>query len=599
MSLDETIYLEGKEMTIGDVIAIAEGHRKVDFRQKVWDDISRFREGLIQHLHEFPRTPIYGVNRGCGDLLSSTLKKEEWEEYLEAFEKHQQDPENVQKEKEREEAFRKYLAALEDYQIRYIKAHNCGTGYPFPIEVVRAAIVIRLNSFAKGHSAVRPETCRLMISMLNRGLSPWVLEEGSVGASGDLVPLAMIGAVLLGMPEAKAYYEGELLSAPEALSKAGLKPTRLGTKEAMALTNGSNFIAALAVFAVRDAEILLASASVSAALSLEAIRGEKTAFSHNIAEARQHEGQIYIAAQMRRLLEGSRRMSVEAQKIPYPGQITSEERYNIEKAAISCGSQLGDSLKRLIEGSNVTRERIHDRYSFKAIPQVHGAVYEAIKKVREVISIEINSATDNPLFFENEEGDYRAESGGNFHGQPLALVIDYLKAALTGLALITDKRTFSMLDRAQSFGLPGDLAADSGRGDTGLMLAQYAGAARAAESRILSTPASIMSISTAANQEDFVSMGLVGALHLRKIINNTQIVVAIELLCALRALQMTYDYLPPELRQFGCGTNSIYDMLNTRLPKVIEDQYIRTDMEEIIKLVKSGELVRSVEGVLK
>ena len=542
MAEKKKVTLDGEHLTIEDVINVAENGCKIDYSEEIWKKITEFRNGLEKQLREHPEIPLYGVNRGCGDLKDTEITPEH----------------------------------LEDYQLRYMKAHNCGTGNPFSIEVVRAAMVIRLNSFAKGHSAVRPETCKLMIEMLNKNVTPWVLEEGSVGASGDLVPLTMVGAVLLGFPEAKAYYKDKLLSAPEALKTANLKPIKLQAKEAMALTNGANFIAALSVFAIRDSERLLKNASISAALSLEAIRGEKDAFSEFIAEARKHEGQIKIAAQMRKLIDGSKRTSPDAQKYKF------SQSANFPAAQKDKVHETG-------------KERVQDRYSFRCIPQVHGSVYDAIEKLRDVVSIEINSATDNPLLFKDSDGTYKTNSGGNFHGQPLAVVIDYLKIALTGLALITDKRTFSMLDKTQSYGLPQDLAADPTHGDTGLMIAQYAGAARAAESRVLSTPASVMSISTAANQEDFVSMGTIGAIHLHKIIHNVQIVVAIELLCALRGLQMTCDLLPQNLRELGKGTKKVYNLLNKLLPPITEDQYLRDNMEKIIELVRKGSIVEALE----
>ena len=535
--MSNTVYLNGETLSIHDVINVAENNYTVEFPKGILEKISEFRKGL----EEYGRNhKIYGYNTGCGDLIDVDITPQ----------------------------------SLKEYQRRYIMAHNCGTGDPLPPEIVRAIMVIRLNSFAKGYSAVRAETCQLMMDMLNKGVSPWVLEEGSVGASGDLVPLAMIGAVLIGLPEAKAYYKNKLMSALGALRKANLASISLAAKEAMALTNGSNLIAALAVFAVRDAEKLLKNASISAALSLEAIRGEKEAFSEFIAEARPHEGQKRIAAQIRKLLEGSKRTTIDAQKYRF----SEKENFNAAQK------------ERIYETG---KERVQDRYSFRCIPQVHGPVYEAIQKVKEIVSIEINSATDNPLLFKDDtDGTYKAKSGGNFHGQPLAVVIDYLKIALTGLALITNKRVFSILDKFQSYGLPQDLAADPSGGDTGLMIAQYAGAARVAESRILSTPASIMSISTGANQEDFVSMGSIGALHLRKIIYNTQIVIAIEFLCALRGLQLTsYDSLPENMKALGKGTSEVYNFLNNELPPVGKDTYLRNDIEKVIKLVRSGKLV--------
>jgi len=535
MKSHEIVCLDGSNLSIEDVIAVAEHGARVDLQEKTWAYLQEFRTGLEKQLVEHPEIKIYGTNVGCGDLKDVGISTEQFE----------------------------------DYQIRFIKAHNCGTGKPLPEKTVRAIMIIRLNSFARGFSAIRPETCHLMIDMLNKGVNPWVLEEGSVGASGDLVPLAMIAAVFLGLPEARAYYKGELMSAPDALAAAGLKPTRLGAKEAMAITNGSSFIAAIGIFCLQQGENLLKTASITAALSLEAIRGEKDAYSRLIVENRPHHGQLVIGKQMRRLIEGSKRTTLEAQKIAFPGQY-----------------------------SHTVCERVQDRYSFRAVPQVHGAAWEALIKMREILTIEINSATDNPLFMKRDNGVYFARSGANFHGQPLATVIDYAKLALTSVALITNKRVFSILDRAQSYGLPQDLAADPEGGDTGLMITQYAASARAAESRILATPASVSSVATAANQEDYVSMGSIGAIHMLKSLYNLEIIIGVELLIAVRALQMTSDNLPEELNVLGKGTEPAFLFANEKLPPVTEDHYLRFDMEKAVEIIRSKDLLNLVSKSL-
>ena len=554
MNIKKEIDLTGENLKIEDIVAIARNGYKVVIPPNIVKRIEHFRRGLEEVIKRNPNKSFYGITTGCGDLKDARLKKKEALDFI-------NNP--------TDENFTRYMVALEDYQERYIKAHNCGTGNPLPEEVVRAAIAIRLNSFAKGYSGVTLELVKLLEKMLNKNVTPWVLEEGSVGASGDLVPLAMIGATAMGFENAKAYYDGKLLSAKEALKQAGLTPIRLKAKEAMAITNGANFIAAIAALSIKDSETLLQNATIALALSLEAISGEIDAFSDFIVNARPHNGTKKVALDVRKLIDGSLMMSKDAQKI----------RYKIESGK---------------EGRDYAR--VQDRYSFRCAPHVHGAAYEALWKLREIIEIEINSATDNPLI-EEKNGEYRIYSGGNFHGQPLAVPIDYLKIALTGVSLISNKRIFSLLDRSQNFGLPADLAMDKEGGDTGLMIAQYAAAARAAESRIMSTPSSIMSISTAANQEDFVSMGMNGALHLRKVIHNTQIVISIEILTALRAIQIAKEMLPENLTQLGRGTSILYEYLNNILPKPEKDTYLRTDIERVYELVKSGELIKTVEKI--
>ncbi|MBN1885853.1 MAG: aromatic amino acid lyase [Candidatus Krumholzibacteriota bacterium] len=535
--MSDTVHLDGKSLAIEDVLDIAAGRKRAVFARGVETKIARFRQGLERQLVERPDIRMYGINVGCGDLKDTDISP----------------------------------AAFEEYQERYIKAHNCATGRPISVEAARAMLVVRLNSFAKGHSGVRPETCRLMLEMINRDVVPEILEEGSVGASGDLVPLAMVGAVMLGLPQAKAYHEGRRMSARRALEAAGLEPIRLGAKEAMAITNGTTFMAALGIFALRDAERLMETATAAAALSLEAIRGEKDAFATLIHNARPHPGQKRTAAAIRRLVAGSRRMTAVSQRYRW-------------------GNGEEDARPDTDHIHETGRVRVQDRYSFRCVPQVHGPVLEAIDTLRDVLSIEINSAVDNPLVTVDRRGRFRSVSGGNFHGQPLAVAFDLLKLALASAGLLSNKRTFSMLDRFQSYGLPQDLAADPAAGDTGLMLAQYAAAARAAESRVLSTPASVTSISTSANQEDFVSMGSIGALHLGKVIYNTQVIVGVELLCALRALQMSEGWLPEKLRGLGKGTTPLYRYLDALLPPVDGDHYLKTDIDAVVAEVRAGTL---------
>ncbi|RMG84823.1 MAG: aromatic amino acid lyase [Bacteroidetes bacterium] len=537
------VRLDGKTLTLEALIDIAEKGRKVEFPVHVKEHIKACRQLLEDQIQNRPDIAIYGTNRLHGDLKDLEISPD----------------------------------IIDQYQEKYAAVHNCGTGKPLPVKTARAIMAIRLNSFAKGMSGIRLETCELMLDMLNTGVTPWILEEGSVGASGDLVPLGMMLATMIQMRGARAYYKGKLMSARKAFKKSGLSEKYAGytlkAKEAMGITNGSNFIAAVALFAWRDAMTILKTASIAAALSVEAVRGEKKAFSTIINEkSHRHRGQIVIARQMRALLKGSKRTTPEAQKHPFTG-------------------------------TRPGNERVQDRYSFRAVPQVHGAAWEALQKLADTLETEINSVTDNPLFdfrhTDKNTGGILFASGANFHGQALATVIDYAKIAMTSVGLMSDKRAFSMLDHRLSYGLPPDLAYDTSSGDGGLMITQYAGAARAAENRILSTPASVMSLSTAANQEDFVSMGSLGAVHFTKIIRNLQIILGVELLCATRALQMTYDKLPKRLRKLGAGTQKALDFLSQQEQldtgeAVWRDHYLRKDMKRATRIVKSGALVSAV-----
>jgi len=520
MIKNKTLYIDGNSLTVKDVYTASVNRLKVELTPEARTAVSRCREKLLKQIENNPYEKIYGVNVGVGNLKDTFI-----------------DP-----------------CEAATFQGKYIKSHSCGTGEPLPSPVVRAMMIIRLNSFAQGVSAMAPETVELLEAMLNNDVIPVVLTEGSVGASGDLVPLSMIAGVMIGLPEAHAWHNGELLRAPEALQAAGLAPVKLGFKEAMGLTNGTNFMSANSVFASVEAHNLLELANLAAAFSTEAIRGEKDAFSEFLASKRQHEGLVYVAKEIREHLEVSLRTTPAAQKVCFTGQSPAS-----------------------------ATERVQDRYSYRAVPPVHGAAWEALQKFDKVLEIEINSVTDNPLFEDCSAG-LKFHSGSNFHGQPLANVIDYLKLSLTSLSLISDKRSFSMLCKHLSFGLPSNLAVAPEKGDSGLMLAQYAGAARAGENRVLSNPASVMSLSTSAGQEDFVSMGSVGVLHLLKVLDNLKTVLSVELLCALRALQMTNNkpgFLVGELATLGKGTGALFEELNKLLPLPDGDTYVANEMETL------------------
>ena len=521
------ITLDGKHLTIEEIYEVAYNNARVKLSDESIEKIKNLRSKLDLHLQRRPHVKIYGLNTGCGDLKDTDLS----------------------------------IKVLEKFQENLIKSHSCGSGKGVPLPYVRAMMVLRLNAFARGHSGVSYELCKVLCDMLNNGVVPYVLEEGSVGASGDLVPLALIAATIIGLPEAQAYYQGNLMSSVEALKKAGIQPIKLKPKEALALINGTNLITAYASLDFIELENIFKHFLIASALSLEAIRGETRAFNKELFDLRPHYGSVFVADKIRYLVEGSKRMSEEARAVMFPYQ-----------------------------SSESVGERIQDRYSFRAIPQVLGSAYEALMKLKETLNIEVNSVTDNPLFFEDEKGDFYALSGANFHGQPLAVVIDYVKLAFTSVGLISDKRSFSILNKCLNFGLPPNLAVNPSLGESGFMIAQYAGAARAAENRVLSTPASIMSISTSANQEDFVSMGALSAIHLHKMVHNLKVISAIELLIALRSLQISYEWLPEDLRKLGKNTQLIYEYLNSKFDTPSGDVFLQSYLEKMIEIINSQEL---------
>jgi histidine ammonia-lyase len=389
---------------------------------------------------------------------------------------------------------------IRELQVNLVRSHAAGVGEPLPAVEVRAMMVLRANSLAKGYSGVRPDVIDTLCEMLNRGVTPFVPSQGSVGASGDLAPLAHLALVLIG--------EGECLDekasripAAAALRAAEIKPLVLEAKEAVSLINGTQAMLAVGTLALLAAEVLVDSADVIGALTLDALHGTDVAFDERIHQARPHNGQLTTAANLRKMLEGS----------------------EIRKSHADCA-------------------RVQDAYSLRCIPQVHGAVRDTLAHCRETFEIEINSAVDNPLVFVKDsaipEGDVL--SGGNFHGEPLAFALDFLAIALSALAGISERRIERLVNPALNEGLPPFLAVGAGL-NSGFMMPQVTAAALVSENKVLAHPASVDSITTSGNKEDYVSMGMTAALKLKRVVDNTRNVLAIEAMAAAQGL----DFLAP------------------------------------------------------
>ncbi len=378
---------------------------------------------------------------------------------------------------------------LDRLQRNVVRSHAAGVGEPLARDVVRAMMLIRANVLAKGLSGIRPLVAERLCEMVNRGVTPVVPSQGSVGASGDLAPLAHIALVLIG--EGEAEFDGVNLPGGEALARAGIEPVELHPKEGISLINGTQAMLAVGCLEVEAADILTGTADVICALTLDALRGTPRAFDARIHDARPHPGQKESAARLRRLLEGS----------------------EIRMSHIGC-------------------RRVQDAYSLRCAPQVHGAVRDALAEARRVFAIELNAATDNPLIFGDE-----IFSGGNFHGEPLAFQLDFLAIALSALAGISERRIDRLVNPALNEELPPFLAGHAGL-ESGLMMTQVTAAALVAENRVLAHPASTGSITTSGNKEDFVSMGMTAAAKLQRIVRNTRAVLAVEALAAARALDL-------------------------------------------------------------
>jgi histidine ammonia-lyase len=430
---------------------------------------------------------------------------------------------------------------LDQLQTNLIRSHASGLGSALPVPVVRAVMLLRANVLLRPTSGVRPELAEALIAMLNAGVLPLVPEQGSVGASGDLAPLSHIGLALMGEGQVVTS-SGALGPAASALSAAGLEPYRFAPKEGIAFINGTQAQTALLALMVHDAMVLWRTAVGAAAMSLEALRGTPTPLDPRIHEARPHRGQIRTAALMRALLESS--------------EIRESHREN--------------------------DPRVQDAYSLRCAPQVLGAVADAIRFAEETVMVELNASTDNPLVFEN--GD--VISGGNFHGQPVAQALDILALTLTTLQAIAERRVERLVNPDLSQGLPAFLTEDPGL-CSGLMMVQIAAASLVAESRSLAMPASIGSIPTDANQEDFVPMGMAAAFKAGRILTNAQRVVAAELLCAAQGLEFLKPLVP------GKGVADLYRRIRHLSPPVLPltaDRPPAPDLERVALAVASGEL---------
>lgn len=428
-------------------------------------------------------------------------------------------------------------------QKNIIMSHSCGVGEPLPQEVVRAMMLLRANSLAKGYSGVRLEVVELLLNMLNSGIHPVVPCKGSVGASGDLIPLSHIALAMIGLGEVE--YNGQVIPSKEALQKAGLRPVTLTAKEGLALINGTQYMGALGCLAVCDALDLLEAASIAAAMSFEALEGIPSAFDPRVHELRPHQGQRVCARLMLRLLKGS----------------------------------------ELLERKK--HKRVQDAYTLRCIPQVHGASLDAINYVKGVLETEINSVTDNPLIFP-EGGD--VISGGNFHGQPLALALDFLAIAVSELGNISERRVERLVNPSLNGDLPPFLTKNGGL-NSGLMLLQYAAAALVSENKVLSHPASVDSIPTSGNQEDHVSMGSIAARKVRTVVENVSWVIAAEMFAASCGM----EYIS---HQVGQGTGIACHLIQERVPHHEDDQILYKDLNKVYDLLISGLITREVERVM-
>lgn len=499
-----TVYLDGKSLTLQDVVNVARKGYKVEITPEAKKLVKECAKAVLEWADE--GRVVYGITTGFGDLSTVVIPRD----------KCRQLQENL------------------------LLSHSCGFGEPYPEDVVRAIMLLRINTLSRGYSGISLETLQQMVDYLNLGIHPVVPTQGSVGASGDLCPLSHVAITLIG--HGSVVYQGKTMPASEALVKAGMKPVELQPKEGLALNNGTTVMNAVAALCVVDGINMEKNADIAASMSAEALHAVPYAFDRRTHDLRPQVGQGIVAENMRRLLEGSE--IVEAYK----------------------------------------KDRVQDAYSLRCLPQVHGASRDAIAYVKEKIEIEINSVTDNPIIF-HKDGD--AVSGGNFHGQPMAMAMDFFGIAAAEFANIAERRVARMVDHKLS-DLPPFLVSDSGV-NSGFMIPQYTAAALVSENKVLAHPSVVDSIPTSANQEDHVSMGGYSARKARQILNNTNRVIAIEMVNAAQGMDFRAPLKP------GKGSGAAHAEFRKHVPFYEKDQFMQPLLLKSLELVESGAIVEAVE----
>ncbi len=499
-----TVEMDGDSLTIEDLVKIARFKEKIKISDTAKEKIKRSRK-IVERMFR-NKEVAYGTTTGIGELARILLTEKQ----------------------------------AKDFSKNLIYSHAGGYGEALEEEVVRAAIASRINVLCKGVSGVRIEVVEFIAEMLNRGITP-VMYPASVGACGDLAPLAQ--AMLVPIGEGEAFYKGVRLKGREALKKAGLRPINYEIRDGLAVINGSNLITGLAALEIYDTERLIKTSEISAAMTFEALKAVTMAFSDEIFRVRGFEGGIECAENIRRLIKGSKIL--------------------------------------------VKQDRVQDAYSIRSTPQVVGAIKDALKFVRRQVEIELNAGADNPLFIP-DEGNGKYFAGANFQGTPVALPLELLGMGITTLSVIAERRINRLVNPNLNVGLPAFLINNAGI-NSGIMIPQYTAAFLVNENRVLSTPAAIGSISTAADQEDFVSMGTNTALKTKKIIENTSAVIAIELLSAAQALDLRGG-------KPGNGVKAAYDVVRKNVKFLDRDRPLYPDIEILTGVVRKGKILKRVEN---
>lgn len=501
------IRINGNDLTIEEVVAVARHRETVELDPAAFGAVEKSHAFVERLLSE--NRVVYGITTGVGELSTTHISPDQ----------------------------------AEALQLNLIRSHATSVGEPFTEDVVRGIVLLRANALAKGYSGVRRELIEYLLTLLNRGVFPYIPCKGSVGASGDLSPLSHLALVVVG--EGECVLDGKRVPSSKVLSENGIQPLTLKAKEGLALINGTQVMASLGCLVTHEAALLLHNAQIAGAMSLEALMGTSKAFDGKIHSARPHPGQMSCAANLRRIVAGS-----------------------------------------AIVASHKDCFRVQDAYTLRCMPQVYGAISDTISHARQVLTVEINSATDNPLVFPDEE---EVISGGNFHGEPLAFVMDFLGIALSEIANISE-RTIDRLVNPHVSGLPPFLATETGL-NSGFMVAQYTAAALVSENKVLAHPASVDSIPTSAGQEDHVSMGTIAARHAWEILKNVEHVLAIEMLVAANGIDFR-EHAPGE------GTGAAHRVIRSHVSHMERDRVFYPDIEKVRDLITRGEIVKAVEDAI-
>lgn len=511
------LTISGTELKVDDVVDVAHG-RTVTLDPAAYAKIERSRQAVEKLVAQ--EEVVYGITTGFGRFKDKIISGDQ----------------------------------VKKLQVNLVRSHAVGVGPDLPESVVRAMLVVRANTLAIGCSGVRPQIIELLIDMLNHHLHPRIPAQGSLGASGDLAPLAHLALVLIG--EGEAWVNGKLTNGRTALETCNLKPITLEAKEGLALLNGTTFMVGMGALQVRRAIDLALTADIAACMTLEALFGTDRAYDARVHAARPHPRQIECAAFLRQLLAGSQ-------------------------------------LLRAHDPMNV-----QDPYTLRCVPQVHGAVRDAIAYAQWVIDIELNAVNDNPIIFVDEKTDeVDVISAGNFHGEPIAIAMDYMKLALTEIGNMSERRMARLVDADSNHGVLPMFLTRLGGLESGLMMAQYTAAALASENKVLVHPASADTIPSSANVEDHVSMGATAVRQAAQILNHTETIVAIELLGAAQGIDLRRQMMGPD-KQCGRGTAVAYQLIREKVPFIEEDTSLTPHIEQIRQLVADGTIKRAIEAEL-